>query len=443
MKNFTLLLFSALLVSGVNAQLLDSDFSSWESDLPVGWVGAKTNIGNANILQADNDGGQGDYAVELVNAPGSHKRFTTQQLTVEAGQNYEITFWARGTGDLRTGLFDDRPNDGGGYVYNAYVTVNGNDWQEFTQSIVAEVNTDIAEFILSVRNTAGELNVQIDRVVIEAAELNTVSIYDIQYTEEPNGDSPYNTQTVTTEGIVTAVGAGGYFLQDGGGAWNGLFIYSFDTPQIGDHVVVTGSVTEFNMLTELTNTSGFSILSSGNPVEVTSLSTTEINQEAYEGVLVKVSDATVVDDTVIGFGQYIVNDGSGEAIINPTIYDSNVTLGSDYNITGVVTFQFGNFVMMPRVPADVELATGITEISSAELHVFPNPANDVLNLNWINGISGNIAYNLYNATGQLVTQGSVAKPMGTVDVSNLSPGLYTLNLETEKGVMFTRVMIAR
>jgi len=171
----------------------------------------------------------------------------------------------------------------------------------------------------------------------------------------------------------------------------------------------------------------------------------ELNVEAKLAHVARdrLSDLPVVDVTAIGFGQYVVSDGSGQAIINPTIYESNVTLGENYNITGVVTFQFGNFVMMPRVPADVELATGITEISSAELHVFPNPANDVLNLNWINGISGNIAYNLYNATGQLVTQGSVAKPMGTVDVSNLSPGLYTLNLETEKGVMFTRVMIAR
>src|SRR5690606_8995532 len=144
-----------------------------------------------------------------------------------------------------------------------------------------------------------------------------------------------------------------------------------------------------------------------------------------------------------GFGQYIINDGSGDALVDPDIYEYDAPTGMNYNITGVVTFEFGDFVLMPRQPNDVELATGITEISSQELHVFPNPANDVLNLNWINGISGNIAYNLYNATGQLVTQGSVAKPMGTVDVSNLSPGLYTLNLETENGVMFTRVMIAR
>lgn len=441
MKNFTLLLFSALLVSGVNAQLLDSDFSSWESDLPVGWVGEKTNLSLENILQADNDGGQGDFAVELVNTESGHKRFTSQPLSVESGQNYEITFWARGNGELRTGLFDER-EEGFGYVYNPYINLSSTEWTEYSQSIIAQENSDIAEFIFSLRNTSGDLNVQIDRVVVETAELNTVSIYDIQFTEDASGDSPYNTESVTTEGIVTAVGDGGYFLQDGAGPWNGLFVYSFDTPEIGDHVVVSGIVEEYNMLTELTNTSGFTILSSGNDVEVEDISTAQVNEEAYEGVLVKVWNATVVDGN-IGFGQYVVNDGTGDAIVDPDIYEYDAATGMDYNITGVVSFEFGEFVLMPRMASDVELSSDVTEISASELNVFPNPANDVLNLNWVNGISGNVAYNLYNATGQLVTAGSVAKPMGTVDVSGLTPGLYTLNLETEKGIMYTRVMIAR
>src|SRR5690606_18496837 len=101
------------------------------------------------------------------------------------------------------------------YVYSPYVAVASSEWVEYTQSIIAQEDTDLAEFIFSVRNTSGEMNVQIDRVVIGTAELNTVSIYDIQYSEEPNGDSPYNTESVTTQGIVTAVGDGGYFLQDG------------------------------------------------------------------------------------------------------------------------------------------------------------------------------------------------------------------------------------
>lgn len=444
MKNFTLLLFAVLLVGGAQSQIVDNDFSAWEDNLPAGWMGSKSNIGAENVLQADNDGGQGDYAVELVNATTSHKRLTSAQQTVEAGQNYEITFWARGTGDLRTGLFDDR-EEGFGFIYSPYVSVSSGDWTEYSQNIIAQENTNIAEFIFSVQNTAGDLNIQIDRVVIETAELTTVSIYDIQFTEAPDGASPLAGEVVTTEGIVTAasVGVGGYFLQNGGGAWNGLFVYSFDTPEIGDHVVVTGLVEEYNSLTELTTTSGFTILSSGNSIETTNISTGQVNEESFEGVLAKVWDATVTDGN-IGNGQYEINDGSGIAIVDPDIYDYDALAGQNYNIRGVVSYAYGDRILMPRQPNDVELATGVDEISDADgISIFPNPANDVLNLNWINGISGNVAYNLYNATGQLVTSGTVAQPMGTVDVSDLTPGLYTLNLDTEKGLMFTRVMIAR
>ncbi|MCK4820025.1 hypothetical protein KA005_29945, partial [bacterium] len=36
-----------------------------------------------------------------------------------------------------------------------------------------------------------------------------VTIYDIQYTADPSGDSPFAGQTVTTQGIVTASYYGG------------------------------------------------------------------------------------------------------------------------------------------------------------------------------------------------------------------------------------------
>jgi hypothetical protein len=42
----------------------------------------------------------------------------------------------------------------------------------------------------------------------------TTSIYAIQYTTDPSGDSPLKDQAVTTEGVVTAVFGSGYFIQD-------------------------------------------------------------------------------------------------------------------------------------------------------------------------------------------------------------------------------------
>ena len=62
-----------------------------------------------------------------------------------------------------------------------------------------------------------------------------LTCHDVQYTEDPTGDSPYKGQTVTVRGIVvvelfytgTNVNNIGYFISDqDGGPWSGLFIYT-------------------------------------------------------------------------------------------------------------------------------------------------------------------------------------------------------------------------
>jgi len=59
-----------------------------------------------------------------------------------------------------------------------------------------------------------------------ASAATPVSIYDIQYTTDSSGDSPYTSETVTTQGVVTAVFGSNYvWIQDGSGPWSGLYIY--------------------------------------------------------------------------------------------------------------------------------------------------------------------------------------------------------------------------
>lgn len=442
MKHFTLLLLSTLLIGAAHGQLLDSEFSSWTDGSPDGWLGSKSNIGAENVLQADNDGGQGDFAAELVNADGAHKRFTTQQLTVEAGVNYEINFWARGTGDVRTGLFDDRV-DGFGYVYNSYITLNSNDWAEYTQSIIAEENTDIAEFILSVRNSAGNLNIQIDRVTITSAEISTVSIFDIQNTSEPDGSSPLVDQSVTTGGVVAAVGAGGFFLQNGSGPWSGVFVFSQQETAMGDSVIFSATVVEYFGMTQLSGVTAFTTINSDNAINISNVSTNQVNEEAYEGVVVKVSDATCTDGNS-GFGQFIVNDGSGPCLVNPTIYEYNATFNEVYNITGPVFYSFEEAKIMPRFAADVEIASGVAEITDTDnINIFPNPASEVLNVQWTDNSAGTTEYQLFDVSGQMVRTGVLQQPMGTVEVNGLTPGWYTLNLRDGAEIKHTRIIVER
>ena len=108
-----------------------------------------------------------------------------------------------------------------------------------------------------------------------------LSCYDIQYTDNPNGDSPYNGQSVTVQGIVTAKNPGSAFYigDPGGGPWSGLYVFHGNTSnrvELGDMVLLTGTVTEYFNLTELTNVTASEVLSSNNPIPITTLSTNDL-----------------------------------------------------------------------------------------------------------------------------------------------------------------------
>ncbi|MRR09924.1 hypothetical protein EG831_07610, partial [bacterium] len=144
-----------------------------------------------------------------------------------------------------------------------------------------------------------------------------LQIYDVQYSL--TGDSPYAGQTVTVTGVVTAVVAGGYsdgtyYVQDGPGPWNGIYVYGrYDGAQVGDSVRITGAVSEYYNLTEIT-TSSFTRLKSGCALPAATPVTTgglSASGEQYEGVLVATGPVTVTSVATGTYDGYGINDGSG------------------------------------------------------------------------------------------------------------------------------------
>ena len=151
----------------------NGSFEDWTDGKPDCWFGEKTNIAASNIAQYSTSAQEGNFAVQLTNAGTSHKRFTTQAVSIVSGTTYSITFWVRGQGDIRTGLFDDRAASSG-YFYNEYITVNSTTWTQQTQTIETESTISYAEFIFSVRNTVeGNDHLQIDNVSITSGGVAT------------------------------------------------------------------------------------------------------------------------------------------------------------------------------------------------------------------------------------------------------------------------------
>ncbi|MCD4731542.1 MAG: endonuclease, partial [Bacteroidales bacterium] len=148
---------------------------------------------------------------------------------------------------------------------------------------------------------------------------NIITIYDIQGQTDV---SPYDGEIVNTTGVVTANFGDSYFIQDGFGAWNGLFIYDAGrNPSIGDSVVLTGLVEEYYEKTELKELSAYYRISANNNLPEPDLIATGQGSEPYESVLVTVNNAVCTDPDYQALGNYYmwkVDDGTGALRIHNT-----------------------------------------------------------------------------------------------------------------------------
>ncbi len=111
--------------------------------------------------------------------------------------------------------------------------------------------------------------------------------------------------TVTLEGVVatsdSAAWSYGFFVQDiGGGEWSGLFVYldgvSVDVER-GDQLTITGEISEYYDLTEVTVTSPSALQVTGtrHPVETT-LTQSQSDWEPWEAVLVELDGLQLTSD---------------------------------------------------------------------------------------------------------------------------------------------------
>ena len=187
-------------------------------------------------------------------------------------------------------------------------------------------------------------------------------IMDIQYTTDPSGDSPLVGQDVTTEGIVTAVFSNGIFIEDPtGGPWSGLFVYTPympEPPVLGYRLSMTGTIAEYYGLTEMTDVTAYQVLSGGNSLpDPVILTTGEVSQEQWEGVLVRVENVTVSNED-LGYGEWAVDDNSGYVVIDDRgSYTYVPALGDFFSaIVGPLDYSFAVFKIQPR--DNLDLITG-------------------------------------------------------------------------------------
>ncbi|MBW6514749.1 MAG: hypothetical protein K0B87_08340 [Candidatus Syntrophosphaera sp.] len=201
-----------------------------------------------------------------------------------------------------------------------------------------------------------------------------LTCYDVQYTTAPNGNSPYSGSVVTVEGIVvaetfytgTSTTNRGFVISDPeGGPWSGLLIFTNQYfPQRGDKVQVTGTITEYYNFTEMSPTTGFQVISQGNPLPpATLINTGDLTNattgEQWESVFVKVENVNITN-TPNNYNEFYVNDGTGACQVDDQCFPRSgfswpaMNVGQNWaRIQGVVDFSFDYYAINPRELTDL------------------------------------------------------------------------------------------
>jgi hypothetical protein len=217
-------------------------------------------------------------------------------------------------------------------------------------------------------------------VALNPFEGTLTSIQDVQGDDEY---SPFENQTISTKGVVTAVMGDDFYMQDGEEVRSGMYVYTSPViPSIGDSVIVTGEVSEFQFndpssekMTELAFPDFVYVLNSNNPIpNPVDISTGDLANEDYEAMLVRVKDVTVTYATFNfdDYGQWRVTDGTGECNIHNTQegYEYPAEVGEYItSITGVSTYLFGEWKIDLRMEDDVEGGSDISGPSIIEVQV--------------------------------------------------------------------------
>ncbi|MAA77952.1 MAG: hypothetical protein CL916_01730 [Deltaproteobacteria bacterium] len=164
--------------------------------------------------------------------------------------------------------------------------------------------------------------------------------------------------------VVSApMAAEGFWVQDaGGGSWSGLYVYTDRVDgeiniSVGDVLNLTGEVSEYFDLTEISIGNLSDIESQGTTAEVTSVELTAepSDWEEYEGVLITLADVTIGEGG--DYGVYNLN-YSG-LLIDDELYDYAVNAGDSFtSLTGVVHYSYGEFKLYPRSESDFGDSTG-------------------------------------------------------------------------------------
>ncbi|PLX15784.1 MAG: hypothetical protein C0599_16190 [Salinivirgaceae bacterium] len=314
------------------------------------------------------------------------------------------------------------------------ITMNG-DGDIFNAEIPSQaIETDVY-FAITATDDNGSYSSVVYSYHVESTFNGTIKT--IAEVQGEQAASPFDGQEVTITGIVTGNFGDGFFLQDGYGAWNGVFVYDVLNPRIGDSIILTGTVSEYYDLTEIVDVSDYYLISRNNTLPEPVLLTIDQVSEEHEGVLIKLADVECTD-VDLGYGMWQVTDATGSmAIHNTQIYEIEPGLGVSYDVMGPCKWDYGEWKIELRMENDVQsgdhTAPSISEVSALSATSVKISFSEILKEETATNAAN---YTINN--GINVNTASVGFPLNNIilNVDEMTAGTYELtvqNVEDEAG----------
>jgi len=225
-----------------------------------------------------------------VNAPANDAFFFANNVNV----NLAVRNFTLGTqGKIKYTL------DGGAAQYSTTAT--------FTISDIEDGEHTLALELVDMDNASLETPVTANVAFTIDADFSTLlTIPAIQGTADENAQ---NGNVVATQGIVTAKVERGFYIQSSTEAYSGLYVYTVDhvgEVELGDMVVVRGTMSEYNGLTEMGDVTDVIVRSSDNDLFAPIVLGLGAVSEQYESMLVKVTGTH--NGTMLSTAWQIAND---------------------------------------------------------------------------------------------------------------------------------------
>ncbi len=271
-----------------------------------------------------------------------------------------------------------------------------------------------------------------------------ISIYDIQYTTDPSGDSPHNGEVVKTKGIVMAKISDGYYIQEAAGDWAGIYVFDTDNAgvTVGDEVTVAGTVDEHYNVTQLKDILFKTIHSSGNTLYDPVTITLDQIGEAYESVLV-MAETISCSNPDLGHGEWEISDGTNTGIVDDLFFAYTPVQDEEFtSITGILNYSYSVYKVEPRDAADiVSVPTRIKNVDNTGLVVSPNPVVNEMRIVSDVPIAD---VQIINTVGQVMnveingTSGQV-----NVETGGLVRGLYLVKVTFTDGTVRVQKVIKK